>query len=121
MRKLASLLGMLLLFAAIAFGQSRVITGQITDDKGVPIPFASILIKGTSKGVVADENGFYKINAATGDVLVVTATGVSSTQATVGSGNSVAITMQKTGVLDEVVVTALGVKREKKALFEGSI
>ena len=116
MRKLASLLGMLLLFAAIAFGQSRLITGQITDDKGVPIPFASILIKGTSKGVVADENGFYKINASTGDVLVATATGVSSTQITVGSGNSVAITMQKTGVLDEVVVTALGVKREKKAL-----
>jgi len=116
MRKLASLLAVLLLFTALAFGQSRLITGQITDDKGIPIPFASILIKGTSKGVVADDNGFYKIQASTGDVLVITATGVASTQATVGSGNSVAISMQKTGVLDEVVVTALGVKREKKAL-----
>lgn len=116
MRKLASLLAVLLLFTAVALGQSRLITGQITDDKGIPIPFASVLIKGTSTGVVADDNGFYKINASTGDVLVVTATGVASTQATVGSGNSVAVSMQKTGVLDEVVVTALGVRREKKAL-----
>lgn len=116
MRKLASLLAVLLLFAAVAFGQDRLITGQITDDKGVPIPFASVLIKGTSKGVVADENGFYKINASTGDVLVVTATGAASTQVTVGAGNNVTINMQKTGTLDEVVVTALGVKREKKAL-----
>ena len=60
MRKLASLLAMLLLFAAVAFGQDRLITGQITDDKGVPIPFASVLIKGTSKGVVADETVFTK-------------------------------------------------------------
>jgi TonB-linked SusC/RagA family outer membrane protein len=116
MRKFASLLTLLLLLNIAAFAQTRTVTGQVKDESGATVPFASVMIKGTKTGVTADENGVYKISVKTGDVLSVSATGIQTTDVTVGAGSTVAVTVQKTGVLDEVVVTALGVKREKKAL-----
>ncbi|MCG2614004.1 SusC/RagA family TonB-linked outer membrane protein [Terrimonas sp. NA20] len=116
MRKLASLLVLLVLLTAAAFAQTRTITGQVKDETGSPIPFASVMIKGTKTGVTADENGFYKITAKNGDVLSVSAAGIEITEASVIAGNTLAINVKKTGTLDEVVVTALGVKREKKVL-----
>ncbi|MBL7748084.1 MAG: hypothetical protein JNM19_11685, partial [Chitinophagaceae bacterium] len=54
MRKFTSLLTVLMLFSALAFGQNRTITGTVTDEKGDVLPGASVRIKGTRTGVAAD-------------------------------------------------------------------
>lgn len=117
MRKIASLFTMLMLFSALAFGQNRTITGTVTNEKGDALPGASITIKGTRTGVSADNNGLFRILAKTGDILVVSSSGMETTQATVGAGNTVDFTVKTLVVAGtEVVVTALGIKRQPKEL-----
>ena len=69
MRKIASLFTMLMLVTAFAFAQNRTITGTVTDEKGDALPGASVRIKGTRTGVAADNNGQFRIQAKTGDIL----------------------------------------------------
>lgn len=116
MRKILSLLAVLILCYVSASAQTRFITGQVRDNQGDPVPFASITIKGTGKGVTSDENGNYRIQATTGDVLLISAVGAKSSEATVGSADVVNVTVIKTGNLQEVVVTALGVQRQAREL-----
>ena len=56
MRKIASLLSVLMLVCALAFGQARTVTGQVRDDKGDPIPFATVTETGTNNSTTADAN-----------------------------------------------------------------
>src|SRR5687768_11775283 len=116
MRKILSLLAVLVLYTVLAFGQTRYITGQVRDSQGEPIPFTSVTIKGTQKGVTSDADGNFRIEAKTGDVLVFTAVGAQVSETTVGTENVVTATLTKTGDLQEVVVTALGVRRQAKEL-----
>lgn len=117
MRKIASLLSMLMLFTALAFGQNRTITGTVTDEKGDVLPGASVRIKGTRTGVAADNNGQFRILAKTGDVLVVSGAGFETTEVAVGAGNTVNIAVKTTVTAGtEVVVTALGLNRQPKEL-----
>ena len=116
MRKFLSLLAVLVLCTVLAFGQTRFITGTVRDNQGEPIPFTSVSIKGTQRGTTSDANGNYRIEAKTGDVLVFTAVGTQVNEATVGTEDILAVTLNKTGDLAEVVVTALGVRRQAKEL-----
>lgn len=117
MRKIASLLAVLMLFTALAFGQDRTITGTVTDETGAPVPGASIKIKGTRTGVAADNNGQFRILAKSGDVLLVTGAGLEPTDVTVGAASTINISVKKAIVTgQEVVVTALGIRRTEKAL-----
>lgn len=117
MRKIASLLAVLLLFTALAFGQDRAITGTVIDETGAPVPGASIKIKGTRTGVAADNNGQFRIMAKSGDVLLVTGAGLEATDVTVGAASTISISVKKAIVTGtEVVVTALGIRRTEKAL-----
>ena len=117
MRKIASLFTMLMLVTAFAFAQNRTITGTVTDEKGDPLPGASVRIKGTRTGVAADNTGQFRIQAKTGDILVVTGAGLESVEATVGTGSTVAITVTRNIIAGtEVVVTALGQTRQPKEL-----
>lgn len=101
----------------LTFSQNRVITGKVLDDKGEPVNGASILIKGKSTGTSADAEGNFRINAAAGDVLVVSATNFSGTQVTVGNQQNISVSLTRGGEqLSEVVVTALGVRRNKNTL-----
>ena len=61
MRKFASLCAVLMLFNAFAFAQTRTVTGQVRDDKGEPIPFATITETGTRKATKADDKGGFSI------------------------------------------------------------
>lgn len=117
MRKIASLLGVLMLFSAFAFAQVRTVTGQVKDKKGSPVPFANISIKGTNTGVSADEKGNFRIDAQPGQVLVVSSTGFTPQESTIGTDAVISVIMEE-GVKDiqEVVVTALGIQRQKKEL-----
>jgi TonB-linked SusC/RagA family outer membrane protein len=117
MRKIASLLTMLVFFCALAFGQNRTISGTVTDEKGDILPGASVRIKNTRTGVAADNNGQFRIVANTGDVLVVSGAGLETTEATIGTGNTITIAVKRNVISGtEVVVTALGVSRQPKEL-----
>ncbi len=117
MRKIASLFTMLMLFSALAFGQSRTISGTVTDEKGDALPGASVTIKGTRTGVSADNNGQFRILAKTGDVLVVSGAGIEPTEATIGAGSTITIAVKRLSITGtEVVVTALGQTRQAKEL-----
>src|SRR6185436_3768283 len=93
MRKIASLFTMLMLFTAFAFGQNRTISGTVTDEKGDALPGATVVVKGTRLGTSADYNGQFRILAKTGDVLVVSGAGLEPTEATVGTGSTITISV----------------------------
>jgi len=116
MRKILSQFFVLVLSSLLAFSQARVITGKVTDASGSPVPYASIKLQSTGKGVTADENGNFSVEAAQGEVLQISAVGIRSSNFTVGTDNAVTITVQKTGTLDEVVVTALNIRRDRKSI-----
>ena len=116
MRKIASLFAMLMLCSALTFAQTRTITGQVKDNRGNPIPFATIQIKGSKSSTVADENGNFKIDATPGASLVVSAADYGESEINIGNNGQVNVTLAAKENLQEVVVTALGIKREKKAL-----
>ncbi len=120
MRKIASLVVMLMLCQLIAFSQNRTITGVVKDDAGLVVPGASVRIKGTKVGTAADNQGKFRIQAKAGDVLLITAAGIDPAELTVGSSDAVAITVKNSiATGSEVVVTALGIKRQDKALGYG--
>src|SRR3954471_7676023 len=72
MRKFVYLMGLLVFSSMLAIAQTRAITGKVLDETGQPIGGTSITVKGSTTGTSADANGNFKINAKTGDVLVVT-------------------------------------------------
>ena len=93
------------------------VSGTVTDSKGEPLIGVSILVKGTSYGTITDMDGNFKIQAAKGDVLEVSYIGYASQAITLTSAQPLKVTLgEDTQVLDEVVVTALGIKRATKAL-----
>ncbi len=107
MRKIASLLAMLLLFNALAFAQNRTVSGRVTDEQGNPIPFASVTIKGTNQGAIADPNGNFTIKTKTGDVLVISSQGFDLKEATVGASDNLAVSMTRgADSLQEVIVSS---------------
>lgn len=102
---------------ALLFSQTRQITGTVQSEKGEPVPMASILEKTASNGVTADENGKFTITVAnTGATLVVSAVGYTPLEVKVGTSATISITLREVANLSEVVVTAMGISREKKAL-----
>lgn len=115
MRKIASLCALLMLFCASAFGQTRKITGQVKDEKGDPVPFASIKVQGSSKGTSADASGFFSLDITDQDkVLEISSQGFAAKTVTIGAENVVNIDLASTGQLSEVVITtALGQRQTK--------
>jgi TonB-linked SusC/RagA family outer membrane protein len=116
MRKFLSLFAVLVLLYATAFSQTKTVTGKISDQQNQPVPFASIRIKGTKSGVSADVDGRFSIRAKTGDLLIVTGTGVTTKEVPVDASIVEIQVTRKESNLTEVVVTALGVQRQSKEL-----
>ncbi|MBL7709869.1 MAG: TonB-dependent receptor plug domain-containing protein, partial [Chitinophagaceae bacterium] len=115
MRKLFCLF--LLSISLLAAGQNRTISGTVTDEKGDPLPGASVRIKSTRTGVAADNNGQFRIQAKTGDVLIVSGAGLKETEGTIGAGNTITIAVTRDVISGtEVVVTSLGVSRQSKEI-----
>ena len=113
MRKIASLCAVLMLFNALVFAQTRTITGQVKDSKGDPVPFANITIKGTNSGTSSDVNGNFKIEIKEGESLIISSTSFAEQEVKVGTSSTLTITLQQQGNLQEVVVTALGIRRTR--------
>ncbi|WP_425657731.1 SusC/RagA family TonB-linked outer membrane protein [Tenacibaculum ascidiaceicola] len=106
---------LLALIVQISFAQEKTISGTVSDETG-PLPGVNVLKKGTTTGVETDFDGKFSIKANTGDILVFSFVGMKTIEKTVSSSNTMNITMSSDNVLDEVVVTALGISREKKSL-----
>ncbi|AYN68326.1 SusC/RagA family TonB-linked outer membrane protein [Euzebyella marina] len=98
--------------------QDKTVTGTVTDaNDGAPLPGVNVLVQGTTNGTQTDFDGNYSIEAAEGDILVFSYLGTKTQTATVGSTNTVDVAMEEdASQLDEVVVTALGIKRQEKTL-----
>lgn len=96
---------------------NKVVTGKVVDDKGLPLPGVSIKVKGTGTGTVSDINGAFSINVADNAVLVVSFIGYDSQEISVAGKSSINVTLVSSSKnLNEVVVTALGIKKEEKKL-----
>lgn len=116
MKKL-SLALVLALFGVSAMLAQRTITGTVTGDDGNALIGATVLVKGTTAGTITDIDGKYSIRVADGaTTLVFSFTGFSTEEVPIGASNVVDVTMKSGQVLDEVVVTALGVSRYKNEL-----
>lgn len=102
------------LTAQLTFAQNKTITGTVSDESG-PLPGVSVLVQGTNMNTQTDFDGKYSIEAKDGDVLVFTYVGMKTASQKV-SGSTMNVTMESDNLLDEVVVTALGIKRDQKAV-----
>ena len=105
----------LLMAFQLSFAQ-KTVSGTVTDDNSVPLPGATVIVEGTSNGVTTDFDGNYSISASEGDVLVVSFVGYSTGSATVGASSTLNFSLSPSSALEEVVVTALGISRDKKSL-----
>ena len=112
---LCLLLGM---WSTLAFSQGKkTVTGLIKETNGTPLSGVTILVKGTKTSAVSDANGTFKVEATPKDNLVITSVGFDSKEVAVGNQSVITISMATvTGSMGEVVVTALGIKREVKSL-----
>ncbi|CAM1355305.1 SusC/RagA family TonB-linked outer membrane protein [Tenacibaculum halocynthiae] len=106
------------LVTQLALGQEKTIKGVVTSkSEGGPLPGVGVIIKGTTKGVETDFDGKYQIKASVGDVLLFTYLGMKAqSKAVTNQSVTINIALEDDNVLNEVVVTALGIKKEKKAL-----
>lgn len=108
---------LLMLCSAVSFAQDRLIKGVVQEESGTGVSGASIILKGTKQGTFADAAGNFSIKAKTGDKLVISATNHVTTEVTVGNQNELVVILKpKENVMQEVVVTALGIQREKREL-----
>ncbi len=98
--------------------QTPHVSGSVLDTENNPIIGASVMVKGTKEGTISNTEGNFSIKATPGSVLVVSYIGFATQEVKVtGRGKPIIITMREdTKHLNEVVVTALGIKRERKAL-----
>lgn len=93
------------------------VTGVIRSADGSTVPGVTVTVKGLSRGVISDANGAFAIEANEGAVLVFTAIGFETQEVAVGAAASYDIVLQESKKeLAEVVVTALGVRKEKRSL-----
>ncbi|GHV13876.1 SusC/RagA family TonB-linked outer membrane protein [Bacteroidia bacterium] len=98
--------------------QARItVKGTVTDTGGEPLVGVSVAVKGTTQGVLTDVNGSYSITTTSGVTLVFSYLGYTSQSKVVGAQTIIDITLVESAqTMDEVVVTALGIKKERKAL-----
>lgn len=99
--------------------QSRVLTGTVTSSEdGLPIPGVSVSVKGTTTGTITDVNGSFSITlAGPAKVLVFSFVGMSTKEVEISSSNKINVVLSPSVIgVDEVVVTAIGISKQKKSL-----
>ena len=117
--KLTSLLCLFLLFPMMSVmgANSFTVKGTVTDKGGEPLVGVSVIVKGTSFGAQTNVDGEFSLNASQGNVLRFSYIGYTPVEYTVKGQEPITIVMEEEATaLEEVVVTALGIKRSEKAL-----
>ena len=99
------------------FVNNTVVSGKVLDDQGSPFPGVTVKIKGSGTGTVTDGKGTFSVNAPDGAVLLFSFLGYETQEIAVAGKTSITVTMVVSSKgLNEVVVTALGIKRDAKKL-----
>src|SRR5579864_8282292 len=108
----------LLLFQLHLLAQNRTITGKISDANGKPIPGASIVIKNSRTGTSSGPDGTFSLSVSPeAKTLVFSAVGWTPQDIEIGDRTSIMVTMSaRDNTLSEVVVTSLGISRDKRSL-----
>ena len=111
----------MLLFAFLVFqgvmAQNKTVTGTVTDVSGSPLPGVNVVEKGTSNGTSTDFDGNYNISVAENATLVFSSLGYATTEMSVAGTTTANISLADDAEsLDEVVVTALGIERDRRSL-----
>ncbi|MFA6817565.1 MAG: SusC/RagA family TonB-linked outer membrane protein [Bacteroidales bacterium] len=104
-------------FCSSALAQNIQVTGKVTDAAdGQPLPGATILVQGERTAFVTDNDGNYTITCASDATLIFSYVGYVSVEVAVNSRAVIHVQMRSANVLDEVIVTALGITRERKSI-----
>lgn len=98
--------------------QQKTIRGKVTDERKAPVPGVSIRIKGSTEGTMSNTTGEYAINySGANDVIIFSMIGYKTIELPVAGKTEINVTLlEDTQLMQEVVVTALGIKRDEKAL-----
>lgn len=109
---------MLMLFASIAWAQTRTVSGRVTGEDGLPLAGVNVVLKGTSNGSTTDAEGRYSVNIPdTGGILAFSFIGMKSEEVTVGERSIIDIQLKLDAAqLSEIVITGTGVATDKKKL-----
>lgn len=109
-------LALSLCFSVLGMAQVS-ITGKVTDSSKLPLPSASILVKGTNNGVQTDFDGNFSIRAIAGDILVISYLGFTTKEITIGDEIILEIILlEDAAALDEIVVVGYGTKSKSKLI-----
>ena len=102
-----------IIFSLVIANAQKTISGIVNDSDGLPLPGASVVEKGTNNGVTSDFDGNYSIDVSEGSVLVFSFVGYTSQEITVGSDDTINVSLESGTELEEVVLTALGLEKKK--------
>ena len=116
---LKNLSSFLLMFAFAFNLQSQSISGIVTDDNGVPLPGATVLIEGTKIGVSTDFDGNYSINASGDDTLTFSFVGYTSQSILIGNSTTLNVKLLSENALDEIIL--IGYSTQKASNISGSV
>lgn len=118
--KLTWLLTLFMAFVMqFSFAQEKTVTGTVTTaSDGLPLPGATVVVKGTARGTQTDFDGKYTIQAQEGDVLVISYVAMDATEVTVGASNVYDVALTE-NALEEVVVVGYGTTTKKA--FAGTV
>jgi TonB-linked SusC/RagA family outer membrane protein len=119
MRKFTNRIIAMLFFLVPLFASAQTaVSGKVVNQKdGSPVEGASVILKGKGAGTKTDANGQFTITADKGDVIIISSVGYSGQQVKVKDAAAITVRLQKDdGTLDEVVVTAMDIKRNAKEL-----
>jgi hypothetical protein len=112
-----TLFSLLLFFCCLPARAQPVVTGKVTDHQQQPLPGVNVTLKGTTQGTTTAADGTYSVGAGRGAVLVFSYLGFRSQEVTLANQTLLDVSLQPEQLqLSEVVVTALGVERTRKAL-----
>jgi TonB-linked SusC/RagA family outer membrane protein len=103
----------MILFCTIVFAQQRTVTGLITDNRSEPLPGVTVVVKGTTSGVITGMDGRYTIdNLSESAVLIFSFVGLKTEEITVGNQSTINVTMQDASIgIEEVVAIGYGTAR----------
>ncbi|MFD0860957.1 SusC/RagA family TonB-linked outer membrane protein [Sungkyunkwania multivorans] len=105
----------------LSLAQEKTITGTVTDDAGLPLPGATVLVSGTSQGVSTDFDGKYSVNASEGQTLEFSYVGYATQKVAVGASSTINVSLAPDNELEEVVVIAYGQQSRKKLVQSLSV
>lgn len=100
----------------LALAQEKTVKGTVSDESGIPLPAASVVVKETNSGTTTDFDGNYSIKANQGQTLVFSYVGYKLKEVKVGAASTINASLEPDNQLEEVIITAQGIKKEKKAL-----